>query len=628
MAKPVLALRGLLVTWVLMFLVATLGWAMTGVFAGQAWRIYFAGPGIGMCALLGILRLCGVPRLLVPLAGLVAMLFLATALFDGNTSVGGWLPTGQTLAHWSDLFAQANDLIVEASSPAPFSGAMAFVTAIGVCLLAVVLDLLALGFGVPALAGLVALAALVIPAGVVPEGLSFAAVAMVGVAVGLLCWSGTRPLPLPWALPSARRPGVSGRRRRRAALARGAAVVTVVTVAAAGSWWLAGQVPGLTHGPLVDALPKVMIFANGPDPLVDLGEDLTERTRKKALTVTTDRQFAPPYLRMMTVDDFSGDQWTHLPETVPSVAQATDGSLQLPSRFPPGLLGLRQDQTMTIDVSDMQSAWLPVPEYPTDVRGLSGQWQAQASDGTIRADRSQTRGQRFNVLTGQLDREAFDAVVRMVLPERIGVELSQSRELHCGGPLLDEVEGWTSQTPVIPEEVQPYLALPDDLPELIRQSAEEARWLNFGGLDWPVQIAADCQIYQAYALQDYFRNPQRFVYSTSLPDDQGFNNGGSQAVAAFLRAGSGYCVQFASAMALMARLLGIPARVALGFAPADQAEQTNDGRVIYTYTTRDLHAWPELYIPNLGWLSFEPTPGRGVTETPSNNPPALPSNDP
>ena len=65
----------------------------------------------------------------------------------------------------------------------------------------------------------------------------------------------------------------------------------------------------------------------------------------------------------------------------------------------------------------------------------------------------------------------------------------------------------------------------------------------------------------------------------------------------------GYCVHFASAMAVMARTLSIPSRVAVGFLPGTQDEQGT-----WTVSLRDAHAWPELYFEGVGWVRFEPTP--------------------
>jgi hypothetical protein len=106
------------------------------------------------------------------------------------------------------------------------------------------------------------------------------------------------------------------------------------------------------------------------------------------------------------------------------------------------------------------------------------------------------------------------------------------------------------------------------------------------------------------ALQQWFRDGGGFQYSETVQPPPGRDASGQDAVVAFLRNKRGYCVQFASAMAVMARSLGIPARVGVGFLPGDR---TQDGR--WEITVRDAHAWPELYFASVGWVRFEPTPG-------------------
>ena len=68
----------------------------------------------------------------------------------------------------------------------------------------------------------------------------------------------------------------------------------------------------------------------------------------------------------------------------------------------------------------------------------------------------------------------------------------------------------------------------------------------------------------------------------------------------------GYCQHFAGTMALMLRYLGIPARVAVGFTSGTW----KDGR--WTVTDHDAHAWVEAWFAGHGWLTFDPTPGRGT----------------
>ncbi len=111
------------------------------------------------------------------------------------------------------------------------------------------------------------------------------------------------------------------------------------------------------------------------------------------------------------------------------------------------------------------------------------------------------------------------------------------------------------------------------------------------------------------ALQNWFRRGGGFQYD----DSRELSSNGADELADFLREGpggrTGYCEQFAASMAVMARILGIPARVAIGFLHPDQV-----GDDTYVYSAHDLHAWPELYIAGAGWVRFEPTPG-GRAET-------------
>jgi transglutaminase-like putative cysteine protease len=73
----------------------------------------------------------------------------------------------------------------------------------------------------------------------------------------------------------------------------------------------------------------------------------------------------------------------------------------------------------------------------------------------------------------------------------------------------------------------------------------------------------------------------------------------------------GYCEQFASSFAVMARALGIPSRVAVGFVRGDYSASS----MTYQVRGKDAHAWPEVFVDN-HWKRFEPTPGRGDATTP------------
>jgi transglutaminase-like putative cysteine protease len=105
----------------------------------------------------------------------------------------------------------------------------------------------------------------------------------------------------------------------------------------------------------------------------------------------------------------------------------------------------------------------------------------------------------------------------------------------------------------------------------------------------------------AVALERWFRVTGGFTYS----EEPGSVPGLPPLVGFVVDTQSGYCQHFAGAMALMLRLLGIPARVAAGFVPGHY----NDGT--WTVTDHDAHTWVEVWFPHYGWLPFDPTPGRG-----------------
>ena len=102
------------------------------------------------------------------------------------------------------------------------------------------------------------------------------------------------------------------------------------------------------------------------------------------------------------------------------------------------------------------------------------------------------------------------------------------------------------------------------------------------------------------ALESWFRDSGTFAYDEHPPSVAGV----PPLVSFVTEARRGYCQHFAGAMALMLRYLGIPARVAAGFA---SGTYSNDH---WTVTDHDAHAWVEVWFKGYGWLPFDPTPGR------------------
>ena len=148
-------------------------------------------------------------------------------------------------------------------------------------------------------------------------------------------------------------------------------------------------------------------------------------------------------------------------------------------------------------------------------------------------------------------------------------------------------------------------------PELLRSTSATGISADFTALpsgvpDEAIRLAQEITAGQptdydkALALQNFFRN--EFEYSLEV--QRGHSD---DAISAFLRVRIGYCEQFAGTFAVMARAVGLPARVAVGFT---QGELRPDGR--YHVLGKHAHAWPEVWFDGVGWVLFEPTPGRGA----------------
>jgi hypothetical protein len=108
------------------------------------------------------------------------------------------------------------------------------------------------------------------------------------------------------------------------------------------------------------------------------------------------------------------------------------------------------------------------------------------------------------------------------------------------------------------------------------------------------------------ALERWFRTTGGFTYSLQPPPTPGL----PPLVGFVLQTQTGYCQHFAGAMALMARMLGIPTRVAAGFVSGHYSGGE------WQVTDRDAHTWVEAWFRGYGWLPFDPTPGRGRLAAP------------
>jgi transglutaminase-like putative cysteine protease len=139
-----------------------------------------------------------------------------------------------------------------------------------------------------------------------------------------------------------------------------------------------------------------------------------------------------------------------------------------------------------------------------------------------------------------------------------------------------------------PPWTQAYLQLPSDLPATIRNKALQ------------VTAAAGTPYEKAAAIEQFLRGYSINLDIAAAPPKK-------DSVEYFLfDVQEGYFDYHASAMVVMLRSLGIPARIAVGYVirPNDRVPQTN----VYIVREANAFAWPEVYFPGLGWVEFNPTP--------------------
>lgn len=296
------------------------------------------------------------------------------------------------------------------------------------------------------------------------------------------------------------------------------------------------------------------------DASLELGKDLRQPTDAEVMRVRTNAP-SSPYLRVATLSEFDGEVWR--PDRYRSIG--------LNQEAPFGALDVDEDVRVTqyvttIEIDGLASARLPVPFPAVAVDGLDGVWRAVGANRTVITAESTTQGQSYEVVTN------------VARPTREVIRAADATLRGSG------VDGFT---------------LPTGMPPVIADTARE------------VTAGADNDYDRLIALQSWFRGPN-FSYSLFAPVQEGFDGTGADAIAQFLDVREGYCVHFASAFAVMARTLDMPARIVVGFLPGTSTNDVVDGERVAAVTTSMLHAWPEVHFEGIGWVPFEPTKSLGV----------------
>lgn len=544
-----LALTTALTTWVTML----------------SWRGFSVEPGRYLVplllaaltvALLGeVLRRLRVPALVV-----VAGQAMAAWAFVAVSLSGSPVPTG---ARWDTLVdsieaAAAAARTYAAPVPAAADSIHPLLLPLGVgCL--VLVDVIACTWRRVPLAGLVLLAVYSIPVSLLDGQVSWWIFA--GSAAGFLVmlflhadeqvsrWG--RPLGQPESAADPSAFGVRTGSIRRSALGIGGAATALAVV-------LPAFIPTLDLGLISGGSGPGRDEVTIENPIADLRRDLQRGDDVPLLRLTTDDP-RPEYLRVASLTVFTNNEWRAGTRKIPADQRAQGGPLTLPG-VGPSVTRAEFDYEVSAHPR-FDSRWLPTTSQVSRVEA-AGDW---------RYDRETMD---FFAYTDGLDTAGLTWSMTGV---RLGLTAVELAAAPAAGSDLDR-----------------FTELPEDLPRSVRDLAVE------------VTAGEPTRYQRAVRLQQWFRTDGGFRYDLATAEGNG-----ADALVAFLDDRVGYCEQFASAMAVMARSLGIPARVSVGFLRPDRV-----GADTWEYSAWDMHAWPELYFEGYGWVRFEPTPATRANGVP------------
>ncbi len=505
-------------------------------------------------------RLRTVPVFWCAAAGLAAVLLYLNLVFARAYSLGGIVPTRASLAHLWWLAGRGLAQTARFAPPAPASRPILLLTAAGIGLVAVATDLIAVRLRRQAAAGLPLLVLFCEPLTTsshegLPGGMTVFALGMAGYLAMLAADSRERlrvwgRLVTVWHRGGSQAAAEHGGPNTRDLAAAGRRIGLAAVVIAL---FIPLLIPGLRNhkifsGSLGGGTGNLVAL---PDPLVQMNSELHRTDAQPVLTYRTSDP-APQYLQVYVLSNLSTQTWTLVPATGTPVQ---DGKL-------PGAPGLARGTPRTTEhaqitlakglTSGQQTAsFLPLP-YPARTVDVAGTWRADPR--TLTMFSAQGLGGLSYSVAAQ---EVSPTVQQLQLAGAIPASIANN-----------------------------YLHVPAVFQQLTRLAER-------------VTQGQSTAYSEAVALQRWFTSSGKFRYSIDVnePDT-------AQALIRFLTVDRrGYCQQFAFAMAVLARLLDIPSRVAVGYTAG---ASLGHGR--WEVRTSDAHAWPELYFKGVGWLRFEPTP--------------------
>ena len=516
---------------------------MRTIFSDWTWLVQTVGAVICVLGPAAFLRSRRAPRVAQLLPGLVLLVFYVTAVYLHASAIDGFIPGRDTWSALKTMRAEAAEQIRINSSPLDSTPVLRLGVVPALAIVAAIVDAYAVVRRAPALAGIPLLALFTICGATAGNSVGWFDFAVAAAGFLVILSADSRVSLLGWGRLVPRRHGDTVTRPRLGLSGRRVGVAAVVLAVL-----VPAVLPGLSGNRLADAFHSGQGTGSGLSPFASLRGQLNQgKAINLAAVVIKGAPAAQPfYLRSKVLSRFTESGWQ-------SDAAPAEIALNLAYFGPlPGQGGDTSNFSATVTISGLKDDAVPLFANPTSLDGVPPAFRWDSDDSTVNGSTT-SRGDTYTETVAQPN-----------------PSLAQLRDATTGGAVDPSL-----------------LDVPADLPKLVTTTTQAV----IKGKTTPYD--------QARALNDYFRDGENgFSYSLSTKAGDSGND-----LVDFLTNRTGFCQQYAAAMAIMLRVAGIPARVVLGY-----THGTPDKNGVFAITSHDAHAWVEGYFAGLGWIPFDPTP--------------------
>ena len=332
------------------------------------------------------------------------------------------------------------------------------------------------------------------------------------------------------------------------------------------------------------------------NPFIDIHQDIVRGSETRAFIANIASEGIEPddvYFRFMTLGQYDGQRF--------SIASNDLLALDEDVWESPGhqFAGPTEPLAAMVAIDQLDMPWLPTPATPFAVQSIDDDFDqylgVRPEDGAVYYANRSRYGMIYRV-DANIPVPDLDVLATNQLTGELSIAFRQAID---NGDIPAGNAPRAATVPFLrpdPPDAATYLELPGP-------SDEEARITDLRRLAVQWTEGLETEYEKGLALEAELR---KFDYTTDIVPGEGATDLYDWLlVPTSPNYQRGYCENFSTAMAVLARTLGIHSRVVLGFTPGQRDFRTENGVEV---RDRNAHAWVELWMPSQGWVRFDPTP--------------------